>query len=329
MSFLSETLGIDPGTSYTRIYKSNQGVAINEPSQVAVDKYSGKILAVGMEADELIAKAPDSVGAVSPIRNGVIADFDMARNMFSMFLGKKIKSTISKPAALVAVPSGITDVSKRALEEALLWCGIKSVNFREKAMMSAMGANLQTDGVSGSMIVDIGSGTTEIAIMSMGGIIYSDSVNVGGDMFDASIINHIKKNHGVCIGHKMAEEIKIALCSFSENCQAEEYLAIGRDVSSGLPGSAAICSAEIADAIYNDIVEITDAICTAVEHTPSELASDVMNNGIMLTGGSSYLNGICEIIGEHTDIHAICCDDARMSVINGLGVCISGKNEAV
>ena len=319
MSFLSESIGIDPGTSYVKIIKKGAGIVLNEPTVAVMDNDSGKIIAVGLEAEEMIIKAPASIRVVKPIKNGEVCDFDAAKVMFQEFLGKCLKDKMIKPKSMVAIGDGTSDVAKRAIEEALTASGVKNVSFVQKSISAAIGVGLPVYDFGGNMIIDIGGGTTEIAVISFGSIVASKTVDVGGDAFNHSIIRYIKNKYGVSIGQKMAEEVKNATGKIQEN-SADDYMVVGRDVFTGLPGSANISSIEIREAVNENISVIIDGIREALEHTPLELVEDIMEKGAVLTGGGAGVFGICELIDNELDIHASLAENPHTCVINGLGM---------
>ncbi len=319
MGLFSKSLGIDLGTVNTRIYKEGSGIILSEPSVVALDRLDGKILAVGTEANEMIGRTPDSIVAVRPIKDGVIADFDITRAMLRSFISDSSAGGILKPRVLVAIPCGITEVEKRAVEEAAITSGAKSVSFIEEPMAAAVGAGLDTDGANGAMVVDIGGGTSEIAVISLGGIVSSRSVRIAGDALDSSIINYVKKELGINIGDRMAEEVKISVGNAFDDGEEKTFTVRGRDVSSGLPKQAQINSAQAREAMKDNIGEIMDAIKITLEHTPPELASDVMENGIVITGGGAKIKGLCSLIKSELDIDARIAENASDCVATGTG----------
>ncbi|MBP3360988.1 MAG: rod shape-determining protein [Clostridia bacterium] len=323
MGFFSKSIGIDLGTASTQIYKKGSGIVLNEPSVVAVDKFDGKVLAVGAEANEMIGRTPDSIVAIRPIKDGVIADFDITRAMLRSFIIDSAVGGILKPKVFVAVPSGITEVEKRAVEEAAVTAGAKSVTFVEEPMAAAIGAGLSVDDAAGNMIVDIGGGTTEVAVISLGGIVASKSVRIAGDALDSAIINFVKKEHGINIGDRMAEEVKIAIGNAFDTGESKQFALRGRDVSTGLPKQETVTSSEIREAMSENMSQIMEAIRVTLEHTPPELAADVMERGIILSGGSAAISGLCELIKSELDIEAHVAEEPQNCVAIGTGLSIS------
>lgn len=320
MGFLSKSIGIDLGTVTTQIYKKGSGIVLSEPSVVAVDKFDGKILAVGTEANEMIGRTPDSIVAVRPVKDGVISDFDIARAMLKSFLSDSSSTGVFKPKVYVAVPMGITEVEKRAVEEAAITAGAKNVVFVDEPLAAAIGAELPVDEATGNMIVDIGGGTTEVAVISLGGIVASRSVRIAGDALDSAIINYVKKEHSLNIGDRMAEEVKIAIGNTFDSGNTKQFALRGRDVSTGLPKQVNVTSDEIRTAMSENVSQIMEAIKVTLEHTPPELASDVMEKGLVLTGGSASIDGLCELIYKELDIKATVAEDAQNCVALGTGL---------
>ncbi len=319
MGLFSKSLGIDLGTVNTRIYKEGSGIILSEPSVVALDRLDGKILAVGTEANEMIGRTPDSIVAVRPVKDGVIADFDITRAMLRNFISESNAGGILKPRALFAIPCGITEVEKRAVEEAAITAGAKSVSFVEKPLAAAVGAGIDIYGAKGNMVVDIGGGTCEAAVVSLGGIVSSRSVRIAGDALDSSIINYVKKELGINIGDRMAEEVKTAVGNAFDDGTVKSFTVRGRDVSSGLPKQAEITYAQAREAMHDNICEIIDAVKITLEHTPPELASDVMENGITVTGGSANIRGLCAFIKSQIGIKAEIAGNALDCVVLGTG----------
>lgn len=302
MGLFSKDIGIDLGTANTLVYVKGKGIVVREPSVVAIDKYEGKVIAVGNEANEMIGRTPEGKVAVRPMKDGVIADFDITQAMIRQFIKEANVSSIFKPRVVVCIPSGITEVERRAVEEAVIHAGAKDVVLIEEPMAAAIGAGLPVDEATGSMVVDIGGGTTEVAVISLGGIVASRSIRIAGDALDSAIMNYIKKEHGINIGDKMAEEIKMAIASAYESNEENVFEVRGRDVSTGLPKTAQIKESEIRTAISENIEEMVEAIKYTLENTPPELAADIMERGIMLTGGGALIRGLDKLITEVTKI---------------------------
>lgn len=302
MGVFSKNVAIDLGTANTVIYVKGKGIVVREPSVVAIDRYNGKVVAVGNEANEMIGRTPENIIAVRPMKDGVIADFDITQSMIKHFIRMANVSSILKPRVVVSIPSGITEVERRAVEEAVIQAGAKEVLLIEEPMAAAMGAGLPVDKAEGSMVVDIGGGTTEVAVISLGGIVSSRSIRIAGDALDIAIVNYLKKNIGINVGDKMAEEIKIMIGSAYEDNEEGVYDVRGRDVATGLPRTVQIRESQIREAMSENISEMIEAVKLTLEHTPPELAADVMERGITLTGGGALIKGLDRLIAETTKI---------------------------
>ncbi len=302
MGVFSKDVAIDLGTANTVIYVKGKGIVVREPSVVAIDRYNGKVVAVGNEANEMIGRTPENIIAVRPMKDGVIADFDITQSMIKHFIRMANVSSILKPRVVVSIPSGITEVERRAVEEAVIQAGAKEVLLIEEPMAAAMGAGLPVDKAEGSMVVDIGGGTTEVAVISLGGIVSSRSIRIAGDALDIAIVNYLKKNIGINVGDKMAEEIKIMIGSAYEDNEEGVYDVRGRDVATGLPRTVQIRESQIREAMSENISEMIEAVKLTLEHTPPELAADVMERGITLTGGGALIKGLDRLIAETTKI---------------------------
>ncbi len=319
-SGFAKNMGIDLGTANTLVYIEGQGIVAREPSVVARETTTGKILAVGEEAKNMIGRTPGNIVAIRPLKDGVIADFDVTKDMLKYFIGKASKGkTFFQPRVVVCVPSGVTEVEKRAVEEAAVHGGAREAYLIEEPMAAAIGAGLPVQEATGSMIVDIGGGTTEVAVVSLGGIVTSISIRVGGDELDESIVNFIKKQYSLLIGERTAEEIKINIGSAYSNTDNKSMDIRGRDMISGLPKTISITSKEIYEAMKEPIGSIVEAIKSTLEKTPPELASDIMEQGIMLTGGGALLNGIDNLIKEETGIEVNIAEEALDCVAIGTG----------
>ena len=284
------------------MYVKGKGIVVREPSVVAIDKYEGKVLAVGNAANEMIGRTPENIVAVRPMKDGVIADFDITQAMIRAFIKEADVSNVFKPRVVVCIPSGITEVERRAVEEAVIQAGAKAVALIEEPMAAAMGAGLPVNDATGNMVVDIGGGTTEVAVISLGGIVSSRSIRIAGNALDSAIINYLKKENQINIGDKMAEDIKVAIASAYEDDEEGVYEVRGRDVATGLPKTAQIKESEIRAAISENVDEMIEAIKLTLENTPPELAADVMERGIVLTGGGALIKGLDKLITESTKI---------------------------
>ncbi|MEG0371265.1 MAG: rod shape-determining protein [Clostridium sp.] len=304
---ITKDMGIDLGTANTLVYMKGKGIILNEPSVVAIKNDSvQKVLAVGDQAKDMIGRTPGNIVAIRPLRDGVIADFDVTQTMLRMFIKKVTKnSSFVRPRIVVCYPSGVTTVEKRAIEEATRQAGAREVYLLEEPMAAAIGAGLPVNEPTGSMIVDIGGGTTEVAIISLGGIVASMSLRVAGDEFDTAIVNYIKKEYNLMIGERTAERVKFEIGSAYELEEEREMDIKGRDLVTGLPKLITISSKEIRIAIQEPVMSIIEAIKSTLEKTPPELASDIMEKGIMLTGGGAFLRGLDKLINieTHMPIH--------------------------
>lgn len=302
MGLLSKDVAIDLGTANTIIYVKGKGIIVREPSVVAIDRYTGRVVAAGSEANEMIGRTPENIIAIRPMKDGVIADFDITQSMIKHFIRRANVINMLKPRVIVCIPSGITEVERRAVEDAVIQAGAKEVALIDEPMAAAMGAGLPVDKATGSMVVDIGGGTTEVAVISMGGIVSSQSIRIAGDALDSAIVNYLKKHVGINIGDKMAEEIKKAIGSAYEDDEEGVFDVRGRDVATGLPKTVQIKESQIREAIKENIDEMTESIKITLEHTPPELAADVMERGITLTGGGALIKGLDKLISEVTKI---------------------------
>ena len=316
----SNDIGIDLGTATTLVYLRGEGIVLCEPSVVAIYKHNGDVLAVGEEAKRMLGKTPGSIVAIRPMKDGVIADFDVTEEMMRYFIKKVHPRRISiRPRIVIAVPSGITEVEKRAVKDSALRAGAREVIPVEEPIAAAIGVGLPIAEPQGSMIIDIGGGTTEIAVISLGGIVYARSIRVGGDEMDEAIVEHMKKNYNLMIGERTSEEIKIKIGSA---WQLEEELTIevrGRDLITGLPKFIRINSEEIREALQGPMREIVEATKVTLERTPPELAADLIERGIVLCGGGSLLKGLDKLISEETGLACFVADDPLTAVALGTG----------
>ncbi len=323
-------LGIDLGTANTLVYIQERGIVVNEPSVVAVNTDTGQVLAVGEEAKEMIGRTPGSIVAIRPMKVGVIADFETTQAMLSYFIKKAAKRGFltSKPRVIVCVPSGVTGVEKRAVIEATVAGGARERDayLVEEPMAAAIGAGLPVDEPTGSMVVDIGGGTSEMAVISLSGIVTSNSIRVAGDNLDEAIINYVKREYSLAIGERTAEAIKIGIgCCYQP--RQEDMLEIrGRDLISGLPKTITITSEEISRAIADVVSVIIDGIKATLERTPPELASDIMLSGIMLTGGGALLRGLDKLISLETGIDVLVASEPLNCVVAGTGMILENMN---
>jgi rod shape-determining protein MreB len=352
-SLFSHDIGIDLGTANTLVYVKGKGIIIREPSVVAIHKKSKKVIAVGIEAKKMVGKTPAAIITVRPLRGGVISDFDATMAMISHYIqqvyevGSSIPMAFSRPRVVIGIPSSVTEVEKRAVWEAALSSGAREAFLIEEPMAAAIGENISVFAPTGIMVVDIGGGTTEIAIISLGGIVVSKSLRVAGDDMDLAIIHYIRLRHGLLIGEKTAEELKISIGSAYEKTtklknrdailelgaegqnlkinaekeKHEEKVAIirGRDIETGLPKSLKITEIEVREALSSVLTQIIDAVASVLEDAPPELTSDILEHGILLTGGGSQLFGLDHLIVERTHIPVIRSEDPLTSVVRGTG----------
>ena len=315
-------MAIDLGTANTLVYVRGRGIILNEPSVVAVNVNNGRPLAVGAEAKRMIGRTPSHIQAIRPLKDGVIADFEICEKMLRYFIQGAQQRRFAKPRIIICVPSGITGVERRAVMEAALSAGARKAYIIEEPMAAAIGAGLPVHEPTGNMVVDIGGGTTEVAVISLGGIVSSQSVRVGGDELDEAIISYVKKEYSLALGERSAEEIKIALGSaypLEEELHAEIR---GRDLVTGLPKVLLVSAAEIRKAIAEPVSAIVDAVKTTLDKTPPELGADIMEQGIVLTGGGALLQGLAARLQEETGILVVSVSDPLSCVAIGAGQCL-------
>ncbi|MHB8170640.1 MAG: rod shape-determining protein [Thermincolia bacterium] len=317
----SKDLGIDLGTANSLVHVKGKGIVLREPSVVAIQKGTNRVLAVGEEAKRMIGRTPGNIVAIRPMKDGVIADFDITQAMVKHFINKALgtKSSLVKPRVVVCVPSGVTPVEERAVKEAALQAGAREAYLIEEPMAAAIGAGLPVDEPTGNMIVDIGGGTTEVAVISLGGIVTSKSARIGGDEMDESIIQHIKRTYNLMIGERTAEDIKIEIGNAYPLPQVESYNVRGRDLVSGLPKTVQITSEEIYKALSEPVCAIVEAIKITLEKTPPELAADIMDKGIVMAGGGSLLRGLDKLVSEQTGMPVHMAEEPLSCVALGTG----------
>lgn len=316
----SKDIGIDLGTSNILVTLKGKGVVLKEPAVVATDIKTGNILATGFEAKEMLGRTPENIRAVRPMNDGVIADYTATRLLLRNIL-KKVnqKYNSRRPRAVVGVPYGITEVEERAVEESTLFAGAREVYLLEEPMAAAIGAGLHVEEPSGSMIVDLGAGTTEVAVISLGGIVVSNSIRVAGDELDEDIINYIKKEHNVSIGYTTAEEIKIEIGCASPLMSEESMEIRGRDLTTGLPKNITITSKQILSALKESVQRIVEAVKLTLERTPPELAADLVEKGIVLSGGGALLKNLDKLLSEETNMPVYIADEPLECVVRGTG----------
>lgn len=320
MGFFARDIGIDLGTANTLVHVKGKGIVVREPSVVAIDKKSGNILAVGDAAKNMIGRTPGNIIAIRPMKDGVIADFDITQSMLKYFIRRAMsKGVFSKPRVVICVPSGVTEVEKRAVEEATVQAGAKEAYLIEEPMAAAIGANLPVEEPSGSMVVDIGGGTSEVAVISLGGIVTSKSLRIAGDEFDEAIVHYVKKEYNLMIGERTAEEIKVTIGAAYPKPKEETKEIRGRDLVTGLPKTLTLTSGEIIEALKEPINAIIDSIKFTLEKTPPELAADIMDKGIMLTGGGALLSGLDTLIREETGMPVSIAEKPLDCVVMGAG----------
>jgi rod shape-determining protein MreB len=322
-SFLGRDMAVDLGTANTLVYVRGRGIVLNEPSVVAVNVRDGRPLAVGIEAKRMIGRTPSHIQAIRPLKDGVIADFEITEKMLRYFIQRVHQRRWAKPRMVICVPSGVTGVEKRAVQEAAEYAGARKTPFIiEEPMAAAIGAGLPVHEPTGNMVVDIGGGTTEVAVISLGGIVTSQSIRIGGDELDEAIIQHIKKEYSLALGERTSEEIKIALgsaCPLETELHAEIR---GRDLLTGLPKTIVTSTEEIRYAIEEPVSSIVDAVKVTLDKTPPELAADIMEEGIVLTGGGALLHGLDARLSSETGMPIVIAKNPLHSVVIGSGQCL-------
>lgn len=319
----SRDIGIDLGTANTLAYVKGRGIVLDEPSVVAIDRDTKEILAVGNKAKEMVGRTPGNIVAIRPLKDGVIADFDVTERLLRDFIGKANKRMAwFRPRVVVAVPSGVTEVEKRAVIDATLSAGAKDARVIEEPMAAAIGAGLPVQEPTGNMIVDIGGGTTEVAVISLGGIVSHRSIRIAGDEMDESIVQHIRRTYNLLIGERTAEDIKQTVGSA---CPMDEELTMdirGRDLVTGLPKTVSISSEEIREALAEPVASIVESVKVTLERTPPELAADIMDRGIVMAGGGSLLNGLDRLIAYETGMPVHMAEDPLTAVVMGTGIAL-------
>ena len=314
-------IAVDLGTSNTLIYVRGEGIVLNEPSVVAVEKGSGKVKGIGLEAKRMLGRTPEGIIAVRPLKDGVIADFDVTEKMLRYFLASIINKHVFrvKPKVVVCVPSGITEVEKRAVRDSAQSAGAKEVYMVAEPMAAAIGVGLPVETPTGNMVIDVGGGTTEIAVIALSGIVSDTSIRTGGDEMDQAIVQFMRKNYNLLIGEPTAEAIKIQVGSAAPVNDEREMEAKGRDLVSGIPKVVRVHSSEIREAIQEPIQQIVDAVRRALEITPPELASDIVNRGIVMAGGGSLIRGLDVLLSQETSLPIRVDEDPLTCVVRGTG----------
>ncbi len=320
----SRKIGIDLGTATVLVYEKGKGIVLQEPSVVALDKNTNRVLAVGKEAQRMLGRTPANIVATRPMREGVIADFDVTEAMLKMFLNKILgKHRVVKPLVMVCVPAGVTGVEKRAVIEAAMQVGARKTYLIEEPLAAALGAGLAIEEPSGNMVVDVGGGTTDIAVLSLGGIVVPESLRIGGDNFDQALIRYVKEVYNLKIGEGTAERIKTEIGTAFP--QEDEELTIevrGQDIMTGLPGSISISSHEVFEALQDPLQSILAGIRRVLEKTPPELSSDISEKGLVMTGGGALLRGLDKLISQETGVPAIRAENTMSCVAIGTGLAL-------
>jgi len=315
-------IGIDLGTATVLVYIKGRGIVLREPSVVAIDKNTNKLLAVGEEARRMLGRTPGNIIAIKPLKDGVISDYDITERMLKYFINKVCGNKLFrlfKPRIMVCVPSGVTEVERRAVIDAALQAGARKTYLIEEPIAAAIGAGIDISKACGSMVVDVGGGTTDIAVISLGGTVVSTSIKVAGEKFDEAIVRYMRKKHNIMIGERTAEDLKINIGTVYPRVQ-EVYMAIrGRNLISGLPKTITVSSSEIMEALEEPISSVIEAVHSVLERTPPELAADISDRGIVMTGGGSLIYGLDKLLQEKTGINVIIADDAISCVAIGTG----------
>ena len=315
----SRDMGIDLGTANSLVHVKGKGIVLMEPSVVAIQRDTKAVLAVGNEAKQMIGRTPGNIIAIRPMKDGVIADFDVTQTMLRHFILKAHRRTLFKPRVLVAVPSGVTEVERRAVIDATLQAGAREAYLIEEPMAAAIGAGLPVHEPTGNMIVDIGGGTTEVAVISLGGIVTSKSIRIAGDEMDEAVVNYVKRTYNLLIGERTAEEIKIQIGSAYPLNDGETMDIRGRDLVTGLPKTLTVTAEEIRKALSEPVAAIIDAIKVTLEKTPPELAADIMDRGIVMTGCGSLLRGVDRLVADQTGMPVNIADEPLLGVVRGTG----------
>ena len=328
-NYFSNDLAIDLGTANTLIYMRDKGIVLDEPSVVAIRQEGGPngkktILAVGKEAKQMLGRVPGNIEAIRPMKDGVIADFTITEQMLKQFIKMVHETKLLKPSPriIICVPCGSTQVERRAIRESALGAGASQVYLIEEPMAAAIGAGLPVSEASGSMVVDIGGGTTEVGVMSLGGMVYKGSIRVGGDKFDEAIINYIRRNYGMLIGEQTSEAIKKTIGSAFPGSEVKDMEIRGRNLSEGIPRSFTVTSNEILEALTDPLNQIVTAVKVALEQTPPELASDIADRGMMLTGGGALLRELDRLLLEETGLPVHIAEDPLTCVVRGSGIAL-------
>lgn len=319
---LGMDIGIDLGTATVLVYIRGKGIVLREPSVVAIDKNNDRVLAVGEEARKMLGRTPGNIVAIRPLREGVISDYHVTEKMLKHFINKVTAKSffkLFKPRVMICVPSGVTEVEKRAVEDAAMQAGARKTYLIEEPIAAAIGAGIDITKACGSMVVDIGGGTTDIAVISLGGTVVSTSIKVAGDKFDEAIVRYMRKKHNIMIGERTAEELKITIGSVFPRPQEVSMEIRGRNLVSGLPKTIKVTSTEMMEALEEPVSSIVEAVHSVLERTPPELAADISDRGIVMTGGGSLVYGLDKLLQQKTGINVIIADDAISCVAIGTG----------
>lgn len=323
MGIISKDIGIDLGTSNIRIHLKGRGIVLTEPAVVAINQVTGEILAVGNQAKEMIGRTPDTIVALKPLKDGVIADFESTRALMQNLISRVVqKSLFYRPRIVVSIPSGITDVEERAVEGVVYKSGAKEVYLMEEVMAAAIGSGLKVEKPEGSMIIDLGGGTSEMAVLSLGGIVVSNAIKIAGEKLDKDIVEYIKRNFNVIIGDGEAEEVKKQIGAATSAMTEDKMNVKGRNLLTGLPETITVTTQDINEAMKDSLNEIVRVIKLTLEQTPPELASDIMEHGITLSGGLSMLKNIDRLINEETGMPVFIAEEPDKCVVKGVGMAL-------
>ncbi|MRX73021.1 MreB/Mrl family cell shape determining protein [Bacillus lacus] len=321
-------IGIDLGTANVLIHVKGKGVVLNEPSVVAMDRNTGKVLAVGEEARRMVGRTPGNIVAIRPLKDGVIADFEVTEAMLKHFINKlNVKGIFSKPRMLICCPTNITSVEQKAIKEAAEKSGGKNVFLEEEPKVAAIGAGMDIFQPSGNMVVDIGGGTTDIAVLSMGSIVTASSIKMAGDKFDAEILSYIKREYKLLIGERTAEEIKLKVATVFPGARNEEISIRGRDMVSGLPRTITVSSPEIEEALRESVAFIVQAAKSVLERTPPELSADIIDRGVILTGGGALISGIDQLLQDELKLPVLVAENPMDCVAIGTGIMLDNVDK--
>ncbi len=315
----SRDIGIDLGTATVLVYVEGNGIAMREPSVVAIDKTTDKVIKVGKEAQEMVGRTPDGIITVRPLKTGIVNQYEVTERMLGYFIRRACGRSLMPPRIMISVPTTISEVEERAILEAASEAGARKTLLIRAPIAAALGAGLNISTAIGNMTVDIGGGVTEVAVISLGGIVISKTLSVGGDAFDEAIVNYVRDNYNVLIGDRTAENIKIKIGNVYEHAEAKLIEVRGRDLLTGLPKTVTLSSKEMIGATYEPMTELIDGICDVIEHTPPELVGDILHNGILLVGGGSMLAGLDKLIERVTGIKTLRAKDPDTCVCRGMG----------